>query len=45
MKWNLELPYDAIQDYTRIKILLDADLLELTTEVRYSINDNYKVKH
>lgn len=32
MKWNLELSYDAIQDYTRIKILLDADLLELTTE-------------
>lgn len=35
LKWNVEVPQESIKNSSRLKILLDADLLELTIEVRF----------
>lgn len=37
IRWNVEVPFESIKNSSRLKILLDADLLELTIEVRIFI--------
>lgn len=41
LKWNIEVPQESIKNSSRLKILLDADLLELTIEVRFFELSNY----